>query len=133
MTCHFTIYVLFNSISVISELREDDKDCLQKKPFRRVKASWTNNVESTLNQHWTFNQSCFNAMTLYQHILYVDSTSVPAALTLNQCCVSAAEDRMLQMKVQSTLVISTSVISNNRLSRRKNLVLVITQKSKIRF
>ena len=36
-------------------------------------------------------------------------------------------------KVQSTLVTSTSVISNNRLSRRKNLVLVITQKSKIRL
>ena len=36
-------------------------------------------------------------------------------------------------KVQLTLVISTSVISNNRLSRRKNLVLVITQKSKIRL
>ena len=35
--------------------------------------------------------------------------------------------------VQSTLVISTSVISNSRLSRRKNLVLVITQKSKIRL
>ena len=35
--------------------------------------------------------------------------------------------------IQSTLVISTSVISNNRLSRRKNLVLVITQKSKIRL
>ena len=35
--------------------------------------------------------------------------------------------------LQSTLVISTSVISNNRLSRRKNLVLVITQKSKIRL
>ena len=35
--------------------------------------------------------------------------------------------------LQSTLVISTSVISNNRLSRRKNLVLVITQKSKIRI
>ena len=32
-------------------------------------------------------------------------------------------------KIQSTLVISTSVISNNRLSRRTNLVLVITQKS----
>ena len=35
------------------------------------------------------------------------------------------------MYVQSTLVISTSVISNNRLSRRENLVLVLTQKSKI--
>ena len=35
--------------------------------------------------------------------------------------------------IQSTLVISTSVISNNRLSRRKNLVLDITQKSKIRL
>ena len=36
-------------------------------------------------------------------------------------------------EVQSTLVISTSVISNNRLSRRENLVLVLTQKSKIRL
>ena len=35
--------------------------------------------------------------------------------------------------VQSTLVISTSVISNNRLSRRENLVPVLTQKSKIRL
>ena len=33
----------------------------------------------------------------------------------------------------STLVISTSVISNNCLSRRENLVLVLTQKSKIRL
>ena len=35
--------------------------------------------------------------------------------------------------VQSTLVILTSVISNNRLSRRKNLVLVITKKSKTSY
>ena len=35
--------------------------------------------------------------------------------------------------VQLTLVISTSVISNNCLSRRENLVLVLTQKSKIRL
>ena len=35
--------------------------------------------------------------------------------------------------IQSTLVISTMVISNNRLSRRENLVLVLTQKSKIRL
>ena len=34
-------------------------------------------------------------------------------------------------EIQSALVISTSVISNNRLSRRENLVLVLTQKSKI--
>ena len=39
----------------------------------------------------------------------------------------------IYVQIQSTLVISTSVISNNRLSRRKNLVLVITQKSKIRL
>ena len=36
-------------------------------------------------------------------------------------------------QIQSTLVISTSVISNNRLSRRENLVLVLTQKSKIKI
>ena len=35
-----------------------------------------------------------------------------------------------QKEIQSTLVISTSIISNNRLSRRENLVLVLTQKSK---
>ena len=35
--------------------------------------------------------------------------------------------------IQSTLVISTSVISNHRLSRRENLVLVLTQISKIRL
>ena len=38
-----------------------------------------------------------------------------------------------KVEIQSTLVISTSVISNNRLSRRENLVLVLTQKSKIRL
>ena len=36
-------------------------------------------------------------------------------------------------KIQPTLVISTSVISNHRLSRRENLVLVLTPKSKIRL
>ena len=38
-----------------------------------------------------------------------------------------------EIHVQSTLVISTSVISNNRLSRRENLVLVLIQKSKIKL
>ena len=37
----------------------------------------------------------------------------------------------LDRKVESTLVISTSIISNNRLSLGKNLALVLTQKSKI--
>ena len=40
---------------------------------------------------------------------------------------------LLAYYIQSTLVISTSVISNNRSSRRENLVLVLTQKSKIRL
>ena len=35
--------------------------------------------------------------------------------------------------IQSTLVISTSVISNNRLSQGENLVLVLTQKFKTRL
>ena len=38
-----------------------------------------------------------------------------------------------QDQIQSTLVISTSVILNNRLSRRENLVLVLIQKSIVRF
>ena len=41
-------------------------------------------------------------------------------------------ERVDSVAIQSTLVISTSVISNNRLSRRENLVLVLTQKFKIR-
>ena len=36
------------------------------------------------------------------------------------------------VQIQSTLVISTPVISNNRLSRRENLIPVLTQKSNIR-
>ena len=39
----------------------------------------------------------------------------------------------LQKIIQSTLVISASGISNNCLSRRDNLVLVLTQKSKTRL
>ena len=39
----------------------------------------------------------------------------------------------LKIVLQSTLFISTSVISNNRLSQRENLVLVLTQKLKIRL
>ena len=41
-------------------------------------------------------------------------------------------DVVFLCKMQSTLVISTSVISNNRLSRRENLILVSRQKSNIR-
>ena len=40
---------------------------------------------------------------------------------------------LLEMNIQSTLVISTSVIWNHRLSQRENLVLVLTPKSKIRL
>ena len=42
---------------------------------------------------------------------------------------------LIRFNIQSTLVISTSVISNNRLSlsRRENLVLVLTQKLQIRL
>ena len=48
-----------------------------------------------------------------------------ACKPLGHCCCGS--------KIQSTLVISTSVISNNPLSGRENLVLVLTQKSKIRL
>ena len=41
--------------------------------------------------------------------------------------------KCIHSPLQSTLVISTSVISNNRLSPRENLVPVLTQKSKIRL
>ena len=50
------------------------------------------------------------------------------------CMIQATSSgRRLLQHIQSTLVISTSIISNNRLSRRENLVLVLTQKSKIRL
>ena len=41
--------------------------------------------------------------------------------------------KIFENELQSTLVISTSVISSNRLSQRENLVPVLTQKSKIRL
>ena len=43
-----------------------------------------------------------------------------------------SDHEIKQGQIQSTLVISTSVISNHRLSRRENLFLVLTLKSKIR-
>ena len=46
-------------------------------------------------------------------------------LVCNACCMANEN----QNKVQSTLVISNSLISNNRLSRSENLVPVITQRS----
>ena len=55
-------------------------------------------------------------------------------VALNLSCRSSDSEFLCHINtIQSTLVISTSVISNNRLSRRKNLVIVITQKSKIRL
>ena len=46
---------------------------------------------------------------------------------------ASCSSNRLRVKRNQSSVISTSVISNNRLSRRKNPVLVITQKSKIRL
>ena len=40
---------------------------------------------------------------------------------------------LFSTSIQSTLVISNSIISNNRLSRRENQVLIQTQKSNIRY
>ena len=48
-----------------------------------------------------------------------------ACFSLN--CINFISD------IQSTLVVSTSIFSNNRLSRRENSVLVLTQKSTIRL
>ena len=47
-------------------------------------------------------------------------------LLLGEQELTPTEDnnRVASLEVQSTLVISTSVISNNRLSRRENLVLL---------
>ena len=45
----------------------------------------------------------------------------------------ADKAKSLKYKFANTVVISTSIISNNRLSRRENLVIVLTQKSKIRL
>ena len=43
-----------------------------------------------------------------------------------------AVSQFVHYEVQSTLVTSTSVILNNRLSRRENLIFVLTQESNIR-
>ena len=44
-------------------------------------------------------------------------------------CVIGISHKKLRSQIQSTLVISNSLISNNRLSRSENLVPVLTQKS----
>ena len=61
----------------------------------------------------------------------LDRVPNPVPLTLQSGALPSAPRG--PVTIQSTLVISTTVISNNRLSRRKNLVLVITQKSRIRL
>ena len=60
-------------------------------------------------------------------------TSIKAFLFIFFIKNSGIKIQVIPNVLQSTLVISTSVISNNRLSRRENLVLVLTQKSKIRL
>ena len=57
-----------------------------------------------------------------------------SVLTLNGKSLTSPHSQQKEIeRIQSTLFISTSVISNNRLSRRENLVLVLAQKSKIRL
>ena len=61
---------------------------------------------------------------------------LPPMLTFPSCSSRVSPDHPLELSlfnIRSTLVISTSVISNNRLSRRENLVLVLIRKSKIKL
>ena len=84
--------------------------------------------------------STFKKKELLLEETFVSCKSCPLSIDKSgkkeNCRVASLESvpiHLIFYNVQSTLVISTSVISNNRLSRRKNLVLVITQKSKIRY
>ena len=51
-------------------------------------------------------------------------------LTVTQLLLSGRSTFPLQFNVQSTIVISTSLISNNHLCRSENLILVLTWKSR---
>ena len=56
----------------------------------------------------------------FTNVLLID-TQIPRTVNTNKSILSSG-----LLYIQSTLVISTSVISNNRLSRREILILVLT-------
>ena len=72
-----------------------------------------------------------NLMLYFAHFFGMNFTCL-FSLHCRRCQQAIIEIMRSVFYIQSTLVISTSVISNNRLSRRENLVPVLTKKSKIR-
>ena len=75
---------------------------------------------------------------LFEYVSWKSEKKITFKILVFQMLLSLIKWKLLfffsiVMKTQSTLVISTSVISNHRLSRRENLVLVLTPKSKIRL
>ena len=91
-----------------------------------------NDISQSIWTHtmWGASKTISKPVSAVQRIARLKAKYLKRLIRLASCifCVS-----LYPQEVQSTLVISTSVISNNCLSRRKNLVLVITHKSKIRL
>ena len=78
---------------------------------------------------------CFTLNNVVQHIDFRNGCSFPSSCTLEDMVRTNTDlaelllDSRQIWKIQSTLVISNSLISNNRLSRSENLVPVLTQRS----
>ena len=68
--------------------------------------------------------------SMQRHALTSTQHHYDASMLMRRCINTMFS---LEEKVQSTLVISTSLISNNRLSRSENLVPVLTLKSNNRY
>ena len=76
---------------------------------------------------------CLKVVFFFLIYTYLIQISFPSCNVSFEHLSQSSGNKIKQLHVQSTLVISTSVISNNRLSRRESLVLVLTWKSKIRW
>ena len=77
---------------------------------------------------------CMKTTLLYAFVCsHIFCLSVLPHFGLNECIImDALQEKSVQcicadIKIQSTLVISTLLISNNRLSRSENLVPVLSQ------
>ena len=78
--------------------------------------------------HWS---PCGSLVSIGQHFVATRVVHLPKCTETSLITESDQSGPNHQL-LQPTLVISTSIISKNRLSRRENLVLCLTQKSTIR-
>ena len=107
------------NICIIKLLGLNVNDILGKINFGIQHISWLQII----------NKICCLFLTTYLTFYQI---YIVASIRTSQILIKYSMLSVSLFKLQSTLIISTSVISNNRLSRRENLILVLTQKANIR-